>query len=198
MIYLASTSPRRQELLKQIGICFEVLQPDVLEQRDANEVPENYVIRMAEEKAHSALHLLSRNLQQTHPILAADTCIVLDGAVLGKPGDHGQAGEMLRQLSGRWHYVMTSFAIYFSGKMHTGLSVSEVCFSALSEREIIEYIAIGEGLDKAGAYAIQGAAATFISQIKGSYSGIVGLPLYEVSQKLKEMGLWEFARASER
>ena len=198
MIYLASASPRRQELLRQIGVHFKVLHPDISEIPHVGESPRDYAARLAQAKARAVAAMLPRDRADDYPILAADTCVILDGEILGKPTDRTQAQDMLRRLSGRGHEVISAFAIYFKDQMHTGNSISEVHFAVLGEQEIVTYAASGEAFDKAGGYAAQGHAAAFITQIKGSYSGIVGLPVYEVSRKLKEAGLWDLARTTAR
>ena len=187
-IYLASTSPRRQALLRQLGISFEVIAPDVAEQRLADESAATYVKRMAVEKARQVSRLVHQRQLQPRPVLAADTCILLDQEILGKPRDRVHGEAMLRRLSGREHTVLTAVAIVHLNAEHVALSESAVRFRVLTKEEISHYWNTGEPCDKAGAYALQGRAAAFVSRIDGSYSGIVGLPLYEVAQMLQQIG----------
>jgi septum formation protein len=198
-IYLASRSPRRAELLKQIGIGFDFLllreapprKPDVDETRLAGESAPDYVWRIAKIKAETGYErALQRGLAQ-FPVLAADTTVAVDRNVLGKPRNLIEAEEMLRMLSGRSHQVFTAVAIAFQkgGAASVRLSGSNVEFRKLEESEIRSYVASAEADDKAGAYAVQGKAAIFMSAISGSYSGIMGLPLYETAQLLEETGI---------
>lgn len=181
-IILASASPRRRELLAQIGVQFSVMVADIDETSWADEVAEVYVARMAVEKAQAVRHRLT---EAASPILAADTSVVLDGKILGKPCDQEDALSMLARLSGRTHQVYTALALLDSeGQTHQRLSVSAVTFRGLSEAERVAYWATGEPADKAGAYAIQGRAAVFISRLEGSFSGVMGLPLYETAELL--------------
>ena len=191
-IYLASRSPRRRELLKQIGIGFDVLLlredlrrgADVDETPLAAEGPADYVLRLARAKAEvSARQLLQRGLR-AHPVLAADTTVVLDGATIGKPVKAEEAVRILAALSGRQHEVLTAVALAHKGQVEARISVSTVEFRPLTEIEIRRYVATGEPFDKAGAYAIQGRAAAFVTRISGSYSGIMGLPLAETAELL--------------
>lgn len=195
-IYLASQSPRRRELLKQIGVNFEMLllradprrQMDVNETPLASEAPEAYVQRVCQDKVQAACDsLLCRGLP-VHPVLAADTAVILDGKVLGKPRDREDAADMLRQLSGRQHQVLSAVALAMGELVETRLSVSKVTFATLNEERIRRYILINEQLDKAGAYSIQGYAAAFIPHIDGSYSGVMGLPLFETAELLQSFG----------
>jgi septum formation protein len=187
-IYLASTSPRRQALLRQLGIGFEVMAPDVAEQRLVDEAGSTYVTRLATEKARQVSRLVQQRRLPPRPVLAADTCILLDDEILGKPRDRADGETMLRRLSGREHTVLTAVAVVHSNAEYVALSVSTVRFRPLTEDEVIQYWNTGEPRDKAGAYALQGRAAAFVSNIDGSYSGIVGLPLYEVAQLLRQIG----------
>lgn len=196
-IYLASRSPRRQELLKQIGVSFQVLSlreassriPDVDETPLADEVPLDYVRRIARAKAESGLARARERRLPHRPVLGADTAVVLKGTILGKPKNPDHAQEMLQELSGQTHQVLTAVVVAAKEATQTLVSISDVRFRSISEREISGYIACGEGFDKAGGYAIQGTAAIFISRISGSYSGIVGLPLFETAQLLQELGI---------
>ncbi len=189
MIYLASGSPRRQALLRQLGVEFGVLVPRLGETRDPGEPPPAYVRRLARAKALAAQAEIGARKLPPYPVLAADTCVVLAGEVLGKPRDRADGEAMLRRLSGREHQVLTAVAVLHSGAAHDALSTSRVRFRVLSEPEIARYWDTGEPTDKAGAYALQGRAAAFVERIDGSYSGIVGLPLYEVWQLLRRVGV---------
>jgi septum formation protein len=191
-IYLASQSPRRRELLKQIGVHFELLllrsdtrrRVDVDETPHTGETPEIYVQRLSREKAASGFEaLLFRNLSP-FPVLAADTTVTLEGKIMGKPADADEATTMLRALSGREHQVLTSVAIAHGEHIEVALSTSTVRMTALSEERIKRYLQSNEYADKAGAYAIQGQAGAFIEHIGGSYSGVMGLPLFETVQLL--------------
>lgn len=186
-IYLASTSPRRSELLRQIKVDFQVLRVSVDESVQANEDAQSYVKRVASMKADAGWLASLRD----RPVLAADTSVVIDGHILGKPETDIQAKQMLSMLSGRSHQVMTAVAIKGANRQQCLLQVNEVTFSPLSQEAIEWYVASGEGRDKAGGYAIQGLAAVFISHINGSYSGIMGLPLFETVQLLRQVNLGE-------
>lgn len=188
-IYLASTSPRRQALLRQLGISFDVIAPDIAEQRLPEEPASAYVKRMAAEKAWQVSQLVRQRRLLPRPVLAADTCILLDQEILGKPCDRVDGEAMLHRLSGREHTVLSAAAVVHANAEQLALSVSKVSFRPLTEEEISRYWDTGEPLDKAGAYALQGRAAAFVSKIDGSYSGVVGLPLYEVAQLLQQIGL---------
>jgi septum formation protein len=196
-IHLASSSPRRRELLTQIGVKFDVLffrapprdDEDISEAALPNEAPIDYVVRVARAKAEGALRRSQwRNLPE-RPILAADTTLDLDGEIIGKPQNEQHARETLRKLSGRSHRVLTAVVVAHHGEMEHRLSISSVTFKALDEEEITRYLATGEPFDKAGAYGIQGFAAAFITEICGSYSGIMGLPLFETAELLRHFGL---------
>lgn len=192
-IYLASQSPRRRELLKQIGVNFEMLlmradsrrNTAVDETPHADEQPDNYVRRVAQAKAEAGYAALRfRNLPPA-PVLAADTVVTLDGKIFGKPGGAEQAAAMLRQLSGREHQVLSAVSIALEEHIEVALSVSTVRFAALSEERIRRYLHTREYTDKAGGYAIQGHAGAFIEHLSGSYSGVMGLPLFETVQLLQ-------------
>jgi septum formation protein len=194
-IYLASRSPRRRELLTQIGVRYHLLlfreRPDsgieVSEEPLAGEAPDTYVERVARAKAEAGWRrMLQRNLPHA-PVLAADTTVALDGRILGKPVDRKEAATMLEALSGRNHEVLTAIAIQYVDRLESALSRSEVRFKDLAPQEIADYVATGEADDKAGAYAIQGHAARFIAELRGSYSGVMGLPLYETAQMLERL-----------
>jgi septum formation protein len=193
MIYLASASPRRQELLRQLGVRFEVLVPSVIEAPRGGEHAPDYVARLARAKAHQgATRVRERNLP-ARPVLGADTEVVLDNEILGKPVDRAHGLAMLRRLSGRTHQVLTAVSLLHQDEMYEAISESRVTFAPLAETEIERYWATREPAGKAGGYAIQGVAAAFIERIEGSYSGIVGLPLFDVAQLLKRAGekLWD-------
>ena len=194
-IYLASRSPRRRELLGQIGVRYHLLlfrerldeRPDVEEALLAGETPAAYVERMARAKAEAGWRrMLERNLPQA-PVLAADTMVALEGRIFGKPADRDGAAAMLEALSGHRHEVLTAVALKNQDQLELALSVSEVLLKQLTKSEISQYVASGESDDKAGAYAVQGRAARFIVELRGSYSGVMGLPLYETSQLLERL-----------
>jgi len=195
--YLASRSPRRRELLKQIGIPFEILLfredtkrgADVDESPLADEDSRAYVLRMARIKAEAARLRMAQRKLPIYPVLAADTTVVVDTTILGKPADLAEASAMLTLLSGRKHEVLTAVAVCHVDRLETRLSVSSVEFGLLSAQKIRQYVASGEPLDKAGAYAIQGRGGAFVRHLSGSYSGVVGLPLYETTELLDAFGL---------
>lgn len=178
MLCLASASPRRRVLLQQLGVEHTMRAVNIDERPRPGESPPEYVSRLALAKARAA-----RRLCPEWAVLGADTVVVCDGTIYGKPADAGEAGAMLRHLSGRGHQVMTSVALVHESETRT-LSVSTVYFKSLREEEIQSYLATGEPFDKAGAYAIQGYAGAFIVRLEGSYSGVMGLPLYETAQLL--------------
>lgn len=184
-LILASASPRRQELLSSAGISFEVLPSEVDEGFQEGEPPEEYVVRLARRKATKA-----GERHKDRWVLAADTVVVIDGRILGKPGDRQEAKEMLGVLSDQEHRVITGFCLLRgdSGKSREGTVTTRVRFKRLSSREIEWYLDTGEPFDKAGAYAIQGKAAFMVKEIRGSYTNVVGLPLTEVIEALQEMG----------
>lgn len=188
-IYLASASPRRQELLQQLGISFDVIVPSVSELQRHSESPMEYVQRLAVEKARDASRRVAERALPLRPVLAADTSVVLDGAVLGKPRDRLEGETMLRSLSGRTHTVLTAVTVLHHGAQQSAIDASQVTFRRLDAAEIAYYWETGEPADKAGAYALQGRAAAFVSRIEGSYSGIVGLPLYHVATMLAKVGV---------
>lgn len=183
-INLASTSPRRQKLLKQIGIDFELVNIEINETWDRKEIAKDYVKRMALEKALAAKTKIQNNL----PILAADTSVVLDHTILGKAETKKEAIKMLENLSGRTHSVYTAVALLTETEQ-INLNINHVSFRLLNNADILQYCETGEPLGKAGAYAIQGKGATFIKRLEGSYSGVMGLPLYEVAEMLKTLKL---------
>jgi septum formation protein len=194
-IYLASRSPRRRELLAQIGVRYHLLlfrsrpgsPPDVDETLLEAEAPDAYVERVARAKAEAGWKLLRLRNLPLAPVLAADTTVALGGAILGKPADRKDAVQILEQLSGQRHEVLSAVALKRDDWLECLLSRSEVQFKKLSAEEIAQYAATGECDDKAGAYAIQGRAARFIAELRGSYSGVMGLPLYETAQLLDKL-----------
>lgn len=206
-IYLASQSPRRQELLSQLGIRFELLLPDASEDAESletilpGETPDDYVQRVCHLKALAARTRLKRRKLPPAPILTADTTVCLDGTILGKPLDAADARAVLARLSGTRHRVLTAVAVLalphetpdgqpgHAGPILQALDVSHVWFRPLRRDEIKRYVDSGEPMGKAGAYGIQGKAAEFIMRIDGSYSGIMGLPLYETGGLLRQAGV---------
>jgi len=192
-IYLASQSPRRRELLKQIGIHFEVLllrsdlcrNMDVDETIRAGEQPEEHVRRLCQEKIEAGRAALRLRNLPVFPVLAADTVVTLDGKIFGKPENAEHAAEMLRQLSGREHQVLSAVAVALGEHVESAVSISTVRFTTLNEERIRRYLLTSEYNDKAGGYAIQGHAGAFIEHISGSYSGVMGLPLFETVQLLQ-------------
>jgi len=186
-IILASASARRQELLRQIGVRFTVRSQDIDESIRSGELANDYVIRMAQEKAKSALSAFPGNKDSNATVvLAADTSVVCDADVLGKPIDEADAVDMLRRLSGREHRVLCAVTLATQDKQRTVLSESRVRFREISIAEAQQYYRSGESAGKAGAYAIQGYAAVFVEQLIGSYSGVMGLPLFQTAQLLSE------------
>lgn len=194
-IYLASRSPRRRELLAQIGVRFHLLlfrarpgeDAEVDEAPLADELPEAYVERLARAKVEAGWRrMVQRNLPRA-PVLCADTTVALDGRIFGKPAGRDEAAAMLAALSGRSHAVLTAVALKQEDWMESAVSRSEVRFKPLAAEEIAEYTATGECDDKAGAYAIQGRAALFVVHLSGSYSGVMGLPLYETGQLIERL-----------
>ena len=195
-IYLASRSSRRRELLKQIGVNFEVLllregpqrAADFDETPVAGELPGSYVVRIAQAKAEAGWARLGQRRLMRFPVLSADTTVALDAQILSKPANREEAMAFLRQLSGKTHQVHSAVAVKFDHRLEVALSTTDVLFRELEEQEIRQYVVSGEPQDKAGAYAIQGRAAVFVRAISGSYSGVMGLPLYETSQLLAKFG----------
>lgn len=185
LIYLASKSPRRCELLSQIGIEFSVLSVDVDECQLADETPVDYVQRVALAKATAGWDSLSSQVKLA--VLGADTSVVLADIILGKPKNNDDARSMLQQLSGRSHQVLTAVAVVSGMQTVSELNISEVSFAKLTDADIEWYLSTKEGMDKAGGYAVQGLAAIFIKQIKGSYSGIMGLPVRETALLLSKL-----------
>lgn len=184
MLILASASPRRVELLRQLGVDFEVRPADVPEQRQPGETPAAYGLRVAADKARA----VQGGLPTGTPILGADTEVLLDGELLGKPRDPAHAAELLERLSGRSHEVLSAVVLLRDATHWQALSRTRVWFRRVTRAEVVDYIASGEPMGKAGAYAIQGLAAAWIERIDGSYSGVMGLPLFETAELLSRAG----------
>lgn len=184
---LASKSPRRRELLQQAGFSFDLASADVPEIPGPGEKPADYALRIAAAKA--------RAVRSPLPVLGADTDVVLDGAILGKPRDRDDAMSMLARLAGREHEVYSAVAVLAGERVETALSVTRVAFGPVTPQQASDYWASGEPADKAGAYGIQGLGAAFVRGIEGSYSGVVGLPLYETVNLLREFGIEVLAPA---
>ncbi|HEY6864312.1 MAG TPA: Maf family protein [Burkholderiales bacterium] len=191
--YLASRSPRRRELLKQIGIAFEVILlreqpargPDVNEAALPSEKPDDYVRRIGKLKADVGWDRVVQRQLPRQPVLAADTTVCVDEQILGKPVDRADAARILALLSGREHRVLTAVAIRYESRSKMTVNETVVRFRKISDADIQSYIDTGEPMDKAGAYAIQGRAAAFVPELRGSYSGVMGLPLYETAQLIE-------------
>jgi septum formation protein len=185
MLFLASQSPRRRQLLQQLGVEFGILEVDVPEVPQPGEPPADYVRRVAREKAGAGLlQVVSTKGAQ---VIGADTEVVLADEVFGKPADTADAARMLRALSGRTHEVISAVYVIDAAREAERVSVTKVRFAPLDERAIDDYLESGEHLGKAGAYAIQGRAAAFVERIEGSYTGVMGLPLFETAALLREM-----------
>ena len=184
MLYLASKSPRRRELLEKLGVPFEVLEINIDETWNGKENPGDYVVRLALEKARDGRN----SVREGDCVVAADTEVVLDNRVLGKPDDEEHAVRMLELLSGRTHHVLSAVAVIRDAE-HWTLSTSSVSFKPITQEERREYCRSGEPQDKAGAYAIQGQAAAFITRLEGSFSGVMGLPLEETMELLRNVGI---------
>ena len=197
VLYLASRSPRRELLLRQLDIEFETLllreaagrERDVVERAEDAEPPEHYVERIARTKAQVGFQRMQNRKLAERPVLGADTEVVLDGEIFGKPRHVDDAIRMLKRLSGRTHQVLTAVALRHRDRTDVELSITRVTLRRLGATEIERYAATGEPLDKAGAYAIQGRAAAFVSRLEGSYTGVVGLPLYETASLLSGAGV---------
>ena len=198
VIYLASRSPRRRELLAQIGVRFEPLlfrdgarkDPDTDESVQAGEMPDDYVMRVTRQKARAAWErvIMRRGIRRM-PVLAADTTVALTSEIFGKPADRDDAVRMLQVLSGTQHRVLTAVGVCLDERLDLALNVSLVTFAAISEERIRAYAESGEPFDKAGAYAIQGRAGAVIERIEGSYRGVMGLPLFETAGLLRQFGI---------
>ncbi len=193
-LYLASQSPRRRQLLEQLGIQHELLLPDADEDAESieaivgNEAPSTYVQRVTALKLDAALLRCKRRGLKAAPVLCSDTTVALNRTIYGKPVDAEDANRMLRELSGKTHSVLTAVAIGTARKRVQVLSKSRVTFAAMSPSQIRAYVASGEPMGKAGAYAVQGRAAAYISHISGSYSGIMGLPVFETARLIHSLG----------
>ena len=195
-IYLASQSPRRRELLKQIGITFDALllrtkpgrEGGVDETPYEDEDPVEYVQRICRAKAEAGWIAVEQRELRPYPVLAADTTVTLDGKIIGKPDNAEHAIEILRLLSGREHQVLTAVAVAFRGRLEMRLSTTTIEFDTLNDERIRRYMLTNEAHDKAGAYGIQGYAGAFVKRIEGSYTGVMGLPLYETVELLKLFG----------
>lgn len=195
-VYLASRSPRRRELLTQIGVAFDSLpfrsteraDPEVDETPLPRETAEELVVRLAKAKAQYGLSLARLRHRMPQPVLAADTVVEIDGEIIGKPRDEDAARAILSRLSGRTHRVLTGVAVILEMRIESALSISEVRFRDLEPDEIRRYVASGEAMNKAGAYGIQGRAGLFVAHISGSYTGIMGLPLCETAALLRAFG----------
>ena len=188
-LYLASQSPRRRELLCQIGVRHAVISASIPEQPAPGETALDYVQRLAREKAAAGFARLLKQQLPIAPVLGADTLGLLDGAILEKPRDQIHAQQMLRQLSGRTHQVITAVALHSDTQQALRVSTTDVTFRALSDAEIAAYWETGEPQDKAGSYAIQGLGAVFVNEIRGSYSAVVGLPIEATCALLQEFGI---------
>ena len=194
-VYLASQSPRRRQLLEQLGVRYELLLPDATEDAEAlevvlkNEAPAAYVKRVTNLKLDAAVARLKRQQLQPAPILCSDTTVALGQIIYGKPNDAKDAKRMLADLSGKSHRVLTAVAVQSGRKQFDALSTSKVTFDEMTQKQISAYVATGEPLGKAGAYAVQGRAALYITKIDGSYSGIMGLPIRETALLLQAAGI---------
>jgi len=195
-IYLCSQSPRRRELLKQIEVNFEILLLRSDPRRDfsvsemplENENPLDYVQRICRLKAQAGWHVLSSRNLPPFPVLAADTTVTMDNKIIGKPRDNAEAADILQSLSGRQHQVLTAVALCFEDHFDMRISCTTVTFAKLDAERIHRYLLGNEALDKAGAYGIQGYAGAFVERIEGSYTGVMGLPLFETVELLKNFG----------
>lgn len=194
-IYLASQSPRRSQLLQQLGVAHELLLADADEDAESleavlpGEAPVDYVQRVTRLKLDAAVLRHTRRAARPAPILCADTTVALGAQILGKPVDADDAARMLTQLAGQEHQVFTAVALASGTRQWSALSVSQVRFAAMTSAQIAAYVASGEPMGKAGAYGVQGLAAAHIAHIAGSYSSIMGLPLFETAQLLREVGV---------
>ena len=193
-VYLASRSPRRRQLLRQLGVSFDVVEADVDEVALPSEDARALVARLAQAKAETGARAVAG--KRIAPVLGADTVVEIDGEILGKPIDRNHAEETLAKLSGRCHRVFSGVALWKRGVVRVRVSQSEVCFRPLDARERHLYSESGEALDKAGAYAIQGIGATFVERLNGSPSGVMGLPLRETADLLREAGIEVLAQRS--
>ncbi len=193
LIYLASQSPRRAQLLEQLGVKFELLLPSKDEDAESieavlsGEAPRAYVQRVTELKLDSAVQRMKARGLKPAPVLCSDTTVALGRTIYGKPATEKDALRMLRELAGKTHRVLTAVAVQRGTKRLQALSISKVTFAAMTPQQIRAYVASGESLGKAGAYAIQGSAAAYVSHISGSYSGIMGLPMHETALMLRKL-----------
>ena len=187
-LYLASQSPRRRELLGLLGVQFEMFSTDVDETPLDGEAPPDYVARLACAKAGAGWKRIGESSRPPLPVLGADTTVAIDGRILGKPADGREAGEMLAALSGRRHEVLTAIALKLHDRLDSALQVSEVEFKNLSKEDLQRFLLTREWEGKAGAYAVQGAAARFVSGLRGSFTGVMGLPLCETARLLERIG----------
>jgi septum formation protein len=193
-VYLASQSPRRRQLLEQLGVAYELLLPDEHEDAEALEVvlqreaPLAYVQRVTQLKLDAALSRLKRRCLPDAPVLCSDTTVALGRVILGKPADHADAERMLGALSGKTHRVLTAVAVGTQVQRQQAVSISNVTFAPMSAAQIAAYVATHEPMGKAGAYAVQGRAAAYIAHLRGSYTGIMGLPMFETAEILRAMG----------
>ncbi len=185
MIYLASQSPRRRDLLEQINVDFKVISAEVDESINENELGLDYCLRVAIAKAQAGWHCAQR--VENLPVLGADTTVLLNDEILTKPNNKEHAGQMLSKLSNKTHQVVTSVAIVFNDKITHATSITDVNFTFMSEHKIKNYVNSGESMGRAGSYSIQGQISKYIKHISGSYSGVVGLPLYETAQLLRQI-----------
>jgi septum formation protein len=185
-LYLASQSPRRARLLEQVGLGFTLIEADVAEEPFAAEAPEAFVERIARKKAAAGRHRLEPEAEGI--VIGADTAIHFDGRILGKPADAAEARQRLATLAGREHEVLSAVAVTDGRRLESRLNRTAVRLRPMDEAEIADYVATGEPLDKAGAYAIQGMGGILVERIQGSYSAVMGLPLYETDQLLRELG----------
>ena len=190
-LYLASGSPRRREILENLGFKVIRIPADIDETPHSDENAADYVQRMAQEKNAAAVEqwLATHDASPEYPILTADTTVAYQNHILGKPETEAQAAEILARLSGQTHQVLTAVCVYWQGKTHGVLQTSDVRFKTLSAEEISAYIRSGEPMDKAGAYGIQGLGGVFVEHLQGSFTGVMGLPVYETAGLLERFGL---------
>lgn len=190
-LYLASKSPRRKELLAQLGVTFDCIDGCVDESTLSNEAPQNYVLRLAIAKAAAGRKNIQAGFSHI-PVLGSDTSVVISNEILGKPRDKQEAIAMLSRLSGNSHIVYTAVAVNHNGTIRTVCCATKVFFAAMTLSQINSYVATGEPMDKAGAYGIQGLGGRYIQKIEGSYTSVVGLPLYETGMLLTECGVLSY------
>lgn len=188
-IYLASNSPRRKELIQQLGVEFIPLESKIDETPYFDETADRYCLRLAIEKNRKAQAVRSKQYFANLPILTADTTVSIEQKILGKPKDSEDAIAMLKQLSGKTHYVFTALCVSYNGQQFSCVQTNEVEFKLLTDTEISTYVATGIPLDKAGAYGIQGIGGCFVKRLSGSFTGVMGLPLYETAELLRQCGI---------